>query len=503
MLVKADLTLLTWSYKIDHTLRAKLNLDHNILTGSAKSWRDIKCVVRDYLDCSEVWEDQPQQFVLLLQKSLKAIITYLSKQPTNNVQTNELLLKEYCSNLDTFYHNPRIINAVKKLYQTLELKKRDEDNLQQAHIQSSATASAMVIEKSRMMEITSKKRLFDEVEDESGDVEEESSCLLNQQYEQSLFDSEDPFNPNPTVSKVSSTFQYSFVRSGKRFDFHTPSKNLISPKKPALNQEDHGCLSDLFDIRLSTDTITSCHPETQETYNTYRNEQYGNTYLKSHEGAIAFDIPRFFIIVSTARLLFMMKISPLPAVGIYHDWNLKRFVVRKTVVGLRHVELLLKDFRASGITRKLHDGFLTNEAETIAIILESSGAEATPHVVDDTYKQLKSSSDFLKYIITKYKMGSVTTLKKVQVPCVSIVENCLTLCLTTILNSEKWTFVEARSCIIPTNTAEKKNNGPNSLSHPCLQGNPCYLQSDHIYLLSRFFKAHREEVTSGDRPIGR
>ncbi|KAG2202666.1 hypothetical protein INT47_002098, partial [Mucor saturninus] len=65
------------------------------------------------------------------------------------------------------------------------------------------------------------------------------------------------------------------------------------------------------------------------------------------------------------------------------------------------VWLPLKDFRASGITRKLHDGILTNEAETIAIILESSGSEAAPHVVDDTYKQLKSSSDFLKHIITK------------------------------------------------------------------------------------------------------
>ncbi|KAG2202668.1 hypothetical protein INT47_002100 [Mucor saturninus] len=132
------------------------------------------------------------------------------------------------------------------------------------------------------MEMTSKKRLFDEVEDgvdclkainpvdfkEIGDLEEDSTCLLNEQYEQSLFDSEDPFNPNPSVSKS----QYSFVRNGKRFDF----------------QEDHGCLSDLFDIRLSTDTITNCHPKTQETYDVYRNEQYGDTYLKSHEGAVAF-----------------------------------------------------------------------------------------------------------------------------------------------------------------------------------------------------------------------
>ncbi|CEP08047.1 hypothetical protein [Parasitella parasitica] len=123
----------------------------------------------------------------------------------------------------------------------------------------------------------------------------------------------------------------------------------------------------------------------------------------------------------------------------------------------RRVWLPLKDFRASGITRKLHDGILTNKAETIAVILESSGSEVvSPHIIDDTYKQLKSSSDFLKYIITKYKMGSLKTLRKIQIPCISVVENCLTLCLTTVHDFAKWNFVEARSCIIPTTTAEKK-----------------------------------------------
>ncbi|KAI8880551.1 hypothetical protein K501DRAFT_275426 [Backusella circina FSU 941] len=200
-------------YKIGNTLREKLNLDSNILTGSTKNWRNIKSVVHDYLDCAEVWEAQPQQFVSLLQTSLKTINRCLSKQPANSVQTNELLLKEYCSSLNTFYHHPQIIDDVKLYYQKMELKKRDEDNLQQVHIQSNATAAAIVFEKSRLMEVKSKKRSFDEIEDEddcpvSDDAEEEltidSISEINQQYEQSLFDTEDPFNINPAVSKVSS-----------------------------------------------------------------------------------------------------------------------------------------------------------------------------------------------------------------------------------------------------------------------------------------------------------
>lgn len=53
-------------------------------------------------------------------------------------------------------------------------------------------------------------------------------------------------------------------------------------------------------------------------------------------------------------------------------------------------------------------------------------------------------------------MGSIKTLMKIQIPCVSVIENCLTLCLTSIYDNEKWKFVEARTCTIPTTKAEKK-----------------------------------------------
>ncbi|CEI91171.1 hypothetical protein RMCBS344292_05469 [Rhizopus microsporus] len=90
-------------------------------------------------------------------------------------------------------------------------------------------------------------------------------------------------------------------------------------------------------------------------------------------------------------------------------------------------------------------------------MLESSGSEAiTPHIIDDTYKQLKSTYDFLKCIINKHKMGSLKTLIKIQIPCVSVIENCLTLCLAAVHNNSKWKFVEARSCTIPTTKEEKK-----------------------------------------------
>jgi hypothetical protein len=39
----------------------------------------------------------------------------------------------------------------------------------------------------------------------------------------------------------------------------------------------------------------------------------------------------------------------------------------------RLVWLPLNNYKASGISRKLHDGILADRAETVAVIIESSG----------------------------------------------------------------------------------------------------------------------------------
>lgn len=161
-----NLNKLKGSFTLSDSLRKKLCLAPNILTGSVKTWGSIKDVVDDYLNHSEVWESQPQQFVLMLQTAFKTINNILGKQPTNSTSTIELLLKQYCSSLDTFYRNPMIVQDVTSYYLKKELKRRDQDNLEQALIQSNATASAMVIEKSRLLEERSKKRSFTVVDDE-------------------------------------------------------------------------------------------------------------------------------------------------------------------------------------------------------------------------------------------------------------------------------------------------------------------------------------------------
>lgn len=118
-------------------------------------------------------------------------------------------------------------------------------------------------------------------------------------------------------------------------------------------------------------------------------------------------------------------------------------------------KLPLKFFRTSGVNRKLHEGSDThNEEESLVIIMESFGSENDVNYI--TYKQVINSSDFLKSIICKYKLGSLKRLINFKIPCVSVIENRLTFCLTSVHSKTKWKFVEARPCIIPTVKAEKK-----------------------------------------------
>lgn len=60
------------------------------------------------------------------------------------------------------------------------------------------------------------------------------------------------------------------------------------PKKPALNQSDHGSLRDLFEIRLSSDSIVYCDSDTQKLYEDYRDDEDRNVFIKGREGAISF-----------------------------------------------------------------------------------------------------------------------------------------------------------------------------------------------------------------------
>lgn len=162
-----NLNKLKGSYQLDGQLREKLDIENHALTSTAKKRCNIKAVVDEYLGNAEIWEAEPDQFVLLLQTTIKKIIKYISKKADYATTNVELLLLQYLESLLKFYQqNPRIISDLRAYYRRKKLERRAKKNAQQARMQSSATKSAMVVEQSRQMEEGWKKRSYDSVEND-------------------------------------------------------------------------------------------------------------------------------------------------------------------------------------------------------------------------------------------------------------------------------------------------------------------------------------------------
>ena len=77
-------------------------------------------------------------------------------------------------------------------------------------------------------------------------------------------------------------------------------------------------------------------------------------------------------------------------------------------------------------------------------------SENTQHSLDDTLKQIESTSNALKHQINTYKRASYDTIKKRKIYGIQVIQNTITLTETSIMNPAKWRFVELRSATIPT-----------------------------------------------------
>ncbi|KAL9559572.1 hypothetical protein MBANPS3_000357 [Mucor bainieri] len=494
---KPTLDGLPGDYVLSSEIRGACGLA--ILTAKAREWSSIETLVDDYFQNVNTWSSSYMDMHTQLLDGLGRL-EKSSERP---------LVKSYAKEVRSFLQAPYIVQSFEKYYRLKErmatqrqeaLLARIEGNISGAVLSQRGAKRLLEQDNDQPSPSSSRQRvsLADVTNNRDADV---SSVNQDEPYSESNTQSEDHEQPlhDPTVIKD----QFSFVSNGKRFDYFTPSKNLASQKTPALPLSDHCALSNLFEIRLSSGSPGCCSHETEALYEKYRNEQQLNSKIKACPGAMELlntalepanfldtrklwswpeqgnflDMMRYIlgdyyqtcrraspINVNNERTFFCECIVPIfkhfsVMVGsISGEW------CEKQMAESRRVWLPLSNYQASGISRKLHDGILANQAETVAVIIESSGltcssksSEAnTSHIIDDTYKQLKSTSDFLKHLSSKYSMCSMQTLIKIKVPCVTVISNRLTLCLATIQSNSKWRFVEARSCIIPTIAKEKK-----------------------------------------------
>ncbi|KAI9316681.1 hypothetical protein BX666DRAFT_1858806 [Dichotomocladium elegans] len=78
------------------------------------------------------------------------------------------------------------------------------------------------------------------------------------------------------------------------------------------------------------------------------------------------------------------------------------------------------------------------------------------HTIDDTIKQLESTSSALKQQINTYKSASYQTLLKRKIYGIQVVQHTITLTETSVIDRKKWRFLEVRSATIPTTWAKRR-----------------------------------------------
>jgi hypothetical protein len=492
--------------------RATYDLKKGILTFQARDWSDPVKVVEEYF--KQLTDDDviAPNGVPLINELISSLSRLSSQQQSSKGEEKvNTLLAAYCTNLQAFYQHCTIKSELFESYQAKEINARLQRQQRRTQAQISTTTLTMIEEEGSLVERTSKKRrtiadddtevdlVGEGVSRESAlaaasedDVDIDFIAKLNESYDSSSF-TENPFAPDSELQ----TSQYTIIRGQKRFDYHTPGRNDYSPGKPKLDSVGNKDLSKLFDIRLSNTPNPNCFDETEEIYKQYQADQATNKYIKQVDGAVELNTKALFdknVFLSTRalwkidcpeskfndfilitfsdyyqncqrskaydysdeRTFFCEVIIPMyknfnvMMGGMCGTWCEKQLQDSKTMW------VPLKDYRATGVNRKLLDGIIVNTGETSAILIESSGSEENfEHSIDDTYKQMKGSSDFLKALMCKHKLATVNTAKKICVPTASIIGNRMTLCLTSIMTKHKWRYVEARSCRVPTITAEK------------------------------------------------
>jgi len=111
------------------------------------------------------------------------------------------------------------------------------------------------------------------------------------------------------------------------------------------------------------------------------------------------------------------------------------------------------NYKKSGVNKKLLDGIGVMIEEDISwLLIESSGygkEQNYTHSVEDCIKNLKNGTDSLKYIMSKYKNASISTMKKVKIYSVQIIQTNMSLVCYQLKNGQKWSCYECFAAEVP------------------------------------------------------
>ncbi|KAI8969909.1 hypothetical protein BDF20DRAFT_888378 [Mycotypha africana] len=110
-------------------------------------------------------------------------------------------------------------------------------------------------------------------------------------------------------------------------------------------------------------------------------------------------------------------------------------------------------------TSTLLDGIGSSENDNTVIVIESSGLNLTTnfdHTLEDSIKNVKSGTDAMKGIMCRYPNASRTTMEKVHVYSIHVIQKSITLVRYSLKNEKSWKAVECGSVTLPLVYKDRK-----------------------------------------------
>ncbi|KAI8878000.1 hypothetical protein K501DRAFT_196887, partial [Backusella circina FSU 941] len=108
----------------------------------------------------------------------------------------------------------------------------------------------------------------------------------------------------------------------------------------------------------------------------------------------------------------------------------------------------------------LLDGIGSTSVNTTGFVIESSELNTTTnieHTLEDSMKNLKSATDALVNIMCRYPNASITTLKKIHVYSIHIIQTKITAIQYSWKNQQTWSALECASTLLPVTFEERKS----------------------------------------------
>ncbi|GAN11535.1 hypothetical protein MAM1_0668d11100 [Mucor ambiguus] len=412
------------AHTLNNATREAHNIPEGVLAGEVAHWKDMEKLVSDYFsnvrNPTRRWSD--------LYNSVKRSLMNL-KDCSSNLKV-DLLLARYASKVDSYIADP-------------DVKQNFQDEFK-----SSLLAHDLAISRDRAL---AQGRVTGNILSELGaqQLASEAGTMMETPQDDESDVNSDPFSPSDAT-------HVTIVKGNSVYQLQTPSKNVVSPNKPALQTEDVQVLKSIADICINASSRKTCSHDLLQLSNSVisKRREYNSLRALQVFGLANECISlqdRAAIDDSLANIIAGDKADPI--ISSYIKKTISEFALSSQRVSPYTNDDERTIYIEIGVNKKHLDGIGVMVEEDVSwLLIESSGygkEQNYVHSIDDCIKNIKNGTDSLKFIMSKYKNASISTMKKVKIYSVQIIQTRMSLICYQLKNGQKWSCHECLDAEMP------------------------------------------------------